>query len=150
MPDCIARVCAVALGVLGLLAAAPALAGEIGQIKSVKGEVWVERSGARIAGTVGRRVETADVLRTGADGAVGMVMVYNSLLSIGPNSVLTLDRLDYDSTTQTGKFETSLHKGSLGVVSGRIAKQSPEAMSVRTPSAILGVRGTEFVVGTDD
>jgi hypothetical protein len=32
------------------------------------------------------------------------------------------------------------------VVSGRIAKQSPEAMTVRTPFAVLGVRGTEFAV----
>jgi len=34
-------------------------------------------------------------------------------------------------------------------VSGRIAKQSPDAMTVRTPTAILGVRGTEFVVSVD-
>jgi len=31
-------------------------------------------------------------------------------------------------------------------VSGKMVKQSPEAMTVRTPSAVLGVRGTEFVV----
>ena len=35
------------------------------------------------------------------------------------------------------------------MVSGRIAKQSPDAMTVRTPVAILGVRGTEFVVSVD-
>jgi hypothetical protein len=45
----------------------------------------------------------------------------------------------------------SLHDAlpiSLSVISGRIAKQSPEAMTVRTPSTILGIRGTEFVVST--
>jgi hypothetical protein len=36
------------------------------------------------------------------------------------------------------------------VVSGRIAKQSPESMTVRTPSIILGVRGTEFAVAAND
>jgi len=36
------------------------------------------------------------------------------------------------------------------VISGRIAKQSPDAMTVRTPSAILGVRGTEFLVKVGD
>jgi hypothetical protein len=35
-------------------------------------------------------------------------------------------------------------------VSGRIAKKSPQAMTVRTPSATLGVRGTEFVVSVDE
>ena len=36
------------------------------------------------------------------------------------------------------------------VISGRMAKQSPDAMTVRTPSAILGVRGTEFVLSAND
>jgi hypothetical protein len=142
--------CALSLGVVALFASAGALAAEIGQLKSANGEVWIERGGARIPGAAGTRIQTADVIRTGADGSVGMVMVDNSLLSMGPSSSLSLDRLDYDSTTQQGQFDASLRKGSLGVVSGRIAKQSPDAMSVRTPSAILGVRGTEFVVGADE
>jgi hypothetical protein len=74
----------------------------------------------------------------------------NSLLSAGPNSTLTLARYEYDETTSQGRFDTTLTAGSLAVVSGRIAKQSPDAMTVRTPRAILGVRGTEFVVSIDD
>ena len=74
----------------------------------------------------------------------------NSLLSAGPNSILSLDRYDFDSTTSQGQFDATLQKGSLAVISGRIAKQSPEAMKVRTPSSILGIRGTEFVVSAND
>jgi hypothetical protein len=74
----------------------------------------------------------------------------DSLLSAGPNSTVTLDRYAFDPTTREGQFETTLQKGSLAVISGRIAKQSPEAMKVRTPSSILGVRGTEFVVSAND
>ena len=77
-------------------------------------------------------------------------MTDNSLLSAGPNSVLVLDRYDFDSTTNQGHFDASLKRGTLAVVSGRLAKQSPDAMTLRTPSAILGVRGTEFVVSVDD
>jgi len=73
-------------------------------------------------------------------------MTDNSLLSAGPNSVLALDRYEFDSTTNAGHFDASLHRGTLAVVSGRLAKQSPDAMSVHTPLAVLGVRGTEFVV----
>jgi hypothetical protein len=43
-----------------------------------------------------------------------------------------------------------LSKGTLAIVSGRIAKQAPDAMRVKTPAAILGVRGTEFVVRASD
>ena len=93
---------------------------------------------------------TADVVRTGTDGSVGIMMSDDSLLSAGANSVLRLDRYEYDATTSRGRFDSSLSKGSLSVVSGRIAKESPEAMTVRTPLAILGVRGTEFLVAADD
>ena len=94
----------------------------------------------------GTRAAGSDVVKTGADGSVGITMTDNSLLSAGPNSVLSLDRYEFDSTTNQGRFDASLRSGTLAVVSGRIAKQSPDAMTVRTPSAILGVRGTEFVV----
>ncbi len=95
-------------------------------------------------------MQASDVVRTGADGSVGITMTDNSLLSAGPNSVLALDRYDFDSTTNQGHFDASLKRGTLAVVSGRLAKQSPDAMTLRTPSAILGVRGTEFVVSVDD
>jgi len=81
---------------------------------------------------------------------VGITMRDNSLLSAGPNSTLALDRFEFDPTTSRGRFDARLQRGTLAVVSGRIAKQEPSSMTVRTPSAVLGVRGTEFVVSTDD
>jgi hypothetical protein len=137
-------------GVLLLAFAVAADAANIGQIKVAKGEVSIERNGQTLPGEVGLRLQPADVLKTGADGSVGVTMSDDSLLSAGPNSVVALDRYEFDSTTSQGQFDASLKKGSLAVISGRIAKQSPDAMKVRTPSAILGVRGTEFVVNVND
>jgi len=130
--------------------AVPALAQDIGQVKVVKGDVSIERDRQSIPAVAGTRLRTADILKTGADGSVGVTMSDNSLLSAGPNSILSFDRYAFDSTTNQGQFDASLKKGSLSVVSGRIAKQSPDAMTVRTPAAILGVRGTEFVVSADE
>ncbi len=141
------RVSAMALAVF-LVAAANAA--EIGQIKVSKGQVTVERKGELRPGVVGMRLESSDILKTGPDGSVGITMNDNSLLSAGPNSILSLDRFDFDPTSNQGRFDAQLKQGSLAVISGRIAKQSPEAMTVRTPSTILGVRGTEFVVAAND
>ena len=132
-----------------LLAATPALAAEIGQVKTAAGSVVIERGGATVAVKPGTRVETTDVVRTGPDGSVGITMSDNALLSLGPNSVLALDSFAFDTTTHQGRFDATLSKGSLAVVSGKIAKQSPDAMKVRTPASVLGVRGTEFVVKVD-
>lgn len=139
----------------GLLAAALGLAAtagaaDIGQIKTSKGDVAIERSGQIVPGSVGARLQAADVIKTGGDGSVGITMSDNSLLSAGPNSIVSLDRYAFDATTNQGQFDTSVRKGSLAIVSGRIAKQSPDMMTVRTPSAILGVRGTELAVRVDD
>jgi hypothetical protein len=130
--------------------AAASYANDIGQIKTVRGDVHVERDGQRLAAAPGMHVRQSDTLVTGAEGAVGVTFLDNSLLSAGPGSVLAIDRYSFDTTTHAGQFDTSLRKGSLAVVSGKIVKQSPGAMRVRTPASVMGVRGTEFVVRVDE
>jgi len=95
-------------------------------------------------------VQTSDVILTGADGSAGITFTDNSLVSVGPNSVFAIDKYTFDSTTHAGEFGGSLKKGRLAAISGKMVKQSPESMKIRTPSAIMGVRGTEFVVQVDD
>jgi len=119
---------------------------DAGQIKTVAGTASLERDGNKVPARVGMPVRQSDILVTGADGSVGVTFTDNTLLSVGPDSTLVIDRYAFDSTTHRGQFDTSLRKGTLAVVSGKIVKQSPDAMRVRTPSSILGVRGTEFLV----
>jgi len=141
--------CAI-LAAGALAAAAPTRAEDIGRIKVSRGQVAVERAGAALPAAVGMRVQASDTIRTGDDGSVGITMDDDSLLSAGPDTVLVLDRYAFDPTTNQGRFDTALNKGTLAVISGRIAKQSPDAMTVRTPTAILGVRGTTFAVRANE
>lgn len=131
-------------------AAAVYAAEDVGQIKTVRGTVHVERDGQRLAAVPGMPVRQADKLVTGDDGAVGVTFLDNSLLSAGPGSVLGIDRYSFNTTTHAGRFDASLQKGSLAVVSGKIVKQEPGAMRVRTPASVMGVRGTEFLVRVDE
>ena len=132
------------------LFAGAASAQEAGHVKVSRGTVQIERSGQKLPATVGAVVQAGDVVTTGPDGSVGITFLDNSLLSAGPNSVLAIDRFTFDPTTHQGAFESSLQKGTLAVVSGKLAKASPDAMKVKTPAAVLGVRGTEFLVRTGD
>ena len=122
-----------------------ASAQDAGRVKTVKGTVYIERGKQRELALVGSGVRQADTLVTGPDGAVGVTLADDTLLSAGPNSVLVIEKFVYEPN-QPGSIEAALTKGTLAVVSGRIAKQAPDSMRVKTPSAILGVRGTEFVV----
>ena len=138
--------------IIALVCLAPlsARAEDIAQIKVAKGAVFIERAGKRMPAQVGTRVQATDTIVTGGDGSVGISFVDNSLLSMGPNSELAIDRFAFNSTTHEGTFDTSLRKGTLAVVSGKIAKQSPNAMKVKLPASILGVRGTVFLVRVED
>jgi hypothetical protein len=112
--------------------------------------IQAKTDGKRMPAMVGMPIRQADTLITGADGSAGVTFSDNSLLSTGPNSVLVVDRYSFNSTTHAGQFDASLKKGTLAVVSGKMVKQSPGAMRVKTPAAIMGVRGTEFVVQVDE
>jgi len=134
--------------IVTLAGAIPALANDVGRVKVSRGTVHIERGGQKVPAPVGAGVRQGDVVVTGSDGSVGVSFLDNSLLSAGPNSVLVIDRFVFDPTTHAGAFETSLRQGTLAAVSGKIAKQSADAMKVRTPAAVLGARGTEFLART--
>ena len=138
------------LAVVLYIVSTAALAVDAGEIKIVQGAAHIERGTERLPVKVGMPVKEADRVVTGADGTVGITFADNSLLSIGPSSSFAIDHYVFDSTTHAGKFDSTLSKGTLAVVSGKMVKQSPEAMHVRTPSAIMGVRGTDFVVKVTD
>jgi len=132
----------------GLLAAIAldAAAADVGRIKVTAGDAFVEREGKRIPAAVDAGVRASDTVVTGPNGSVGITFSDNSRVSAGPNSTLVLNRYNFDQATHEGAFDATLKRGTLAVVSGRMAKLSPEAVKVRTPSMILGVRGTEFLV----
>ncbi|AXQ30976.1 hypothetical protein D0B54_20840 [Solimonas sp. K1W22B-7] len=126
-----------------LAAAAPQSAG---MFKRVEGEVKVQRGEQQLPASVGMPLYAADTVLTGRDGAAGITFDDNTLMSLGPSAKFVIDRFQFNSTTHDGAFESTLRKGRLAVVSGKIAKHQQDAMKVRTPSSVLGVRGTEFIV----
>ena len=134
------------MAAVSILASSPLCAEQAGMIKVSKGAVSIERDGKKLAADVGAPVQVADRVRTGADGAVGVTLRDNTLLSAGPNSLIVIDKFAYDSVTQDGKMSVGVRKGTLVVASGRIAKRTPESVDFHTPTSILGVRGTEFVI----
>ncbi|MFZ2267038.1 MAG: FecR domain-containing protein [Azonexus sp.] len=138
---------AVVWTLLALLFSTAAAAAELaGMVKNSSGQVSIERAGQRLAAAVGTPIHVTDKLRTGADGAVGVTLRDNTLLSAGPNSLISIDKFVFDTTSQAGNISVGIRKGTLSVASGKIAKQTPESVDFRTPTSVLGVRGTEFVI----
>ena len=138
---------AIALTGLALAVAAfSAAAEDAGQIKTAQGTVQIERDGQRIAAVAGVHVLQSDSIITGEDGTVGVTLADNSRLSIGPNTVMSLDKYAFDTTTYKGQMDASVKKGTIVVISGKLVKQTPGSMRIHTPASIMGVRGTKFIV----
>jgi hypothetical protein len=100
-----------------------------------------------------------DWLETGKDGRISLTFIDNTRFSVGPGSRIELTKFQYDRTSQQGAFVAQVERGSIAVVSGRIAKTRcggdpqpppPETscggMEVRTPDSVLAIRGTRFIV----
>lgn len=130
-----------------LLTATAAFADEaiIGYVKTAQGDASVVASGIRTKAEPGTPVKISHVLRTGHQGSMGVTLTDSTLLSIGPDTELVIDEYLYDPSQDQLKLGASLTKGSLNYVSGVIAKLKPTAVTVRTPTGNIGVRGTHFV-----
>jgi hypothetical protein len=132
-----------------LLTASPAF-GQVstpaGRIKLVAGMAFVVHAGQRVPATVGTPVYEQDSLATGADGRVGITLRDDTRLSIGPQTTIELSRFVYAQSDSQFSFVLKVVHGVVAYVSGRIAKLSPDAVRLETPSAIIGVRGTRLVI----
>ena len=141
------------LGFLSMLLFASIAAAQnpqIARVETISGQVFIQRAGAHVTVKLGDPLFEKDVIDTGADGAIGITFIDNTVMSAGPNSEVALEQYQFDSNNFSGSMLTDMRKGTISMVSGDIAKSSPAAMKVRTPAAILGVRGTHFVVEVPD
>lgn len=120
--------------------------GRHGTFKTVQGDVTVVRGSVHVAAVVGDPLHATDRVLTGGQSTAAMVLKDGTVLSVGPDSVLDLSEFSFDSTTHEGNVLVALARGSLRMVTGLIAKLKPEQVRVTTPTTVIGVRGTDFIV----
>jgi hypothetical protein len=128
--------------------ACPAFAADVsaGMVKNLSGSVSIVRAGVSTPAQVGSEVMAQDRIVTGANSSVGMALKDDTLLSAGSGSVLVLDRFAFNTTTYEGSMSLRILKGTLRAITGLISHHSPGAMKFSTPTATLGIRGTDFIV----
>jgi hypothetical protein len=142
---------------LAALVAVPAHADQIGRIKSTIGSATVLRGATPLPASVGQDLMPGDWLETGKDGRISLTFIDDTRFSVGPDSRIALAKFEYDRTTEKGSFIAKVERGSIAVVSGRIAKtrcggqeasagSSCGGMEVQTPKTTLAVRGTRFII----
>ena len=120
----------------------------IGTVDTVSGSVVATRlDGTKVELGPGSPVYQGDVIETGGQGSVGVTLADETTFSMAENGNMVLDEMVYDPVTQEGSVSISAVEGVFTFVSGQIAKTDPDAMTLNTPVATIGIRGTQ--VGLD-
>jgi len=122
----------------------------VGSVKNVTGEAWVITAQQRVKAQAGTPVHLGSQLKTAKSASMGVTFKDNTLMSFGPDTEMTVDEYLFEPTQGQLKLGTRLDKGSLNYVSGLIAKLKPEAVTVKTPTGTIGVRGTQFLVNVEE
>jgi hypothetical protein len=131
--------CCLALALLAcVLAGATAEAQKAGAVDAVLPQATIHRSAAEVPAAKGTDVAWNDLLRTNEQGRVRVMLLDQSLISLGPKSEVRVLR-------QAPSSDQSRLELAYGKVRMRLVKQPPgKAFELRTPTAVAGVIGTDF------
>ena len=147
-------VAAAVLAVGHMLVPEKALAeAKIGVSAAVRGNVFV-RSGdatSQRRARVDESILLQDEVLTKQQSALQILLLDQSVFTIGENCEMIIDRFVYDPDRNAGEMSGTVLKGAFRFMSGRIGKANPTKANINTPAATIGIRGTMFegVVGFD-
>jgi len=94
-------------------------------------------------------VESYDVIKT-KNGRTAIEFVDETRVDVTENSKLVIDEFIYDPNTSTGSLALKASFGTVRYASGQIAKNSRQNIKISTPTAVVGVRGTDFSLTVDE
>ena len=132
--------------ILGSVVGAHAQDVEVGVIRNASGTVSIVRDGTEIPAAIGESVLHNDVIETGPDGTVGIVLADTSQISLGPMTEFHLEEFEFEPLQQQYSFLARIIQGSLVYISGDIGRLSPDDVRIEIPWGAIGLRGTRIAV----
>ena len=135
---------------LGIALATNAWAG-IGQVADTKGTACeITRGKNKLTGAKGADIESMDTYTTGACSA-NITFKDDTKVRVTENSRLLIDDFVFDpKKSDAGKLAMKVGMGTVRYASGQIAKNNPQQVNIKTPSATIAVRGTDFNMTVDE
>ncbi len=123
----------------------------IGRIDQMKGQVEAIRAdGTRVTLNEGDPIYEGDTLITAGSAATGIIFADNSTMSMAGGARIVIDELVYNPADASANSQIfNVVKGAFVFTSGAIGKGNPEDVSVSTPVATIGIRGTRYAINVD-
>ena len=121
----------------------------IGNVDKLEGKGVIDRNKTDITLEQELPIEQYDTVKTG-NGKVGILFIDDTRVDVTQHSKLIIDEFVYDPNTKKGKLNLSAKLGTIKYASGQIAKTSRQDIIITTPTATIGVRGTDFSMTIDE
>jgi len=121
----------------------------IGDVIDQQGSAIIERDKEVYESKKGLGVESYDTVKT-QNGSTAIQFVDETRVDVTPHSSLIIDEFVYDPNTSTGSLALKASLGTVRYASGQIAKNSRQNVKISTPTAVIGVRGTDFSMTVDE
>ena len=130
---------------------ATSLWGSIGNVDQLEGKGIVDRKDGDKNITIEQSLDILqyDTVKTG-NGKVGILFVDDTRVDVTQHSKLIIDEFVFDPNSGKGKLNLSAKLGTIRYASGQIAKNSRQDIKITTPTATIGVRGTDFSMTIDE
>ena len=123
----------------------------IGEVKLHEGNSVIDRQNGEKGIVVEKELDifSYDTVKTG-NGKVGIEFIDDTRVDVTQHSKLIIDEFVYDPNSGTGKLSLKAKLGTVRYASGQIAKNSATNVKITTPTATIGVRGTDFTMTIDE
>lgn len=117
-----------------------------GILRVVKGDVRVisASDGKEIKAKIGQKVYPKDTIIAGVDSRAKIVMVDNNEINISPDSKVVIQSYEYNPEADTKKVNLNVLYGKIRAKVNQ-KYEGENRFQVKTPSAVAGVRGTDFM-----
>ena len=134
-----------------ILTTLPARSESIGDVTLSKGNSIIDRKDGEKDVKVEKNLDifSYDTVKTGK-GQVAIEFLDETRVDITQHSKLIIDDFVYDPNAKTGKLSLKATLGTVRYASGQIAKNSAQNISIKTPTATVSVRGTDFAMTIDE
>lgn len=115
----------------------------IGNVGALKGTATVTRSSSTLDIKSGMALKVKDKIITTSGSRVQVILKDNTVVTIGPNSIFVFDAYKFGGKDDS-EVKMHIDRGFFRSVTGKIGKLAPERFKVKTASATIGIRGTDF------
>lgn len=122
----------------------------VGTVETLQGKATVEAGGTKLTLGVGAVIHMADVIETAADAKLAVRFNDGTALNLGPGARFAVDQFAFDPQARKGEFVGRALQGGFFFVGGRTESMPSPKVEIRSPHALLGVRGTAFFAGPID